>query len=471
MFLVSYGLPSKLERLPDTEGHEEVARILKCLPRDGCERNTYLNIEHRTTLIRNAIEKIDRSTLHPTVQEILTDLCGNIASYKCTKPWCESFAVGFGNAEDRKQHTDRHDRPFRCPSNDCFASRLGYDTSAKLDQHQKNHHPDPENDEIRFPKMALKKKATVWTAAAQGDLATISSLLDSGISINKYNRGEPLIYIAAKSGHFEICRILLSRGANVNHPQRQDGRTALHAAVVADNLDIAHLLISHKGCDPDQTDRYGRSPFCEACALGHLDIVKLLLGTGSINTDLQPQRHPVCYSGIIHSSTLTPLGYACDQGHLATVEYLLQQGQSKLVNVDILMKTSRRGHKDIVGLLRPVMVELGKGLPFDHVPSCFILKGDECSVAFNPAIPIALDVELANTLHCGIDMTCVQFSADGKHLAVGYDRSVQIYTVTSGKFHWNLIVSIYVSAVCFSPDGKYLALGGNQSIEVSCFPE
>ncbi|KAI0549688.1 WD40 repeat-like protein [Xylaria curta] len=460
MFLVSYGLPSKLGRLSDMESHEEVARLLECLPRDGRERTTYLNIEHRTTLIRNALEKIDRSTLHPTVQEILTDLYGNIASYKC-----------FGNVEDRKQHTNRHDRPFRCPSNDCFASRLGYDTRAKLDQHQKTHHPDPENDKIKFPKMATKKKATVWTAVTQGDLATISSFLDSGEDINKFNEGEPLIYIAAKYGHFEICGMLLQRGANVNLPKSQDGRTALHAAVVAGNLDIVHLLISHEGCHPDQTDTHGRSPFCEACALGHLDIVKLLLGTESIKTDLQPQRHPGCCNERFYSSTLIPLGYACGQGHFAVVQYLLQQGQYDLVDVDIIIRASRQGHKDIVGLLRPIMAELGRGLSFHQTPSPFKLKRNDWTVTFNPAVPPALDVELAHILQLRDKITCIQFSPDGKSLAIGHTFSVRIYVVATGRQLCTLnaippTTTDFVNVLCFSPDSRYLATGRNGSIEI-----
>ncbi|KAI0857460.1 WD40 repeat-like protein [Xylaria cubensis] len=466
--LVAYGLPSKMKRLSNTQGDEEVAKTLAGLPTDGYERNAYFNIEYRTTMIRNVIETLDRQALHPTVREILANLQGNIASYKCSKPWCESFTAGFGNAEDRKQHADRHDRPFRCPSNNCFASRLGYDTRAKLDQHQKSHHPDPDNDEIRFPKIATKKKATAWTAAAQGDLATISSLLDSGTGVNRSNGGEPLIYIASKSGHFEICKLLLQRGANVNLPKRQDGRTALHAAVVAGNRDIVHLLISHKSCDPDQADEHGRSPFCEACALGHLDIVKLLIENGSIKTHQQPRRHPECCNGESYTLTLTPLGYACGQGHLAVVQYLLQQGQSDLVSIDIIERASRQGHEDIVNLLRPIMAELG--LSFDHAPSRLISEIDEISVVFNPVIPLALDIELANTLHCGSDVDFVQFSADGKRLAFGQTFSVQIYNLATGEVQLLRISDLgqpaSVRALCLSPDGKYLAAGGDESIEI-----
>ncbi|KAI0186162.1 hypothetical protein EV127DRAFT_188087 [Xylaria flabelliformis] len=453
IILVSYGLPSKVGRLSDTEGFEEAARTLACLPEDGYERNTYLNIEHRTTLIRNAIEALDRSALHPTAQEILTDLHGSTAPYKCTKPWCESFTAGFGNAEDRKRHLNRHDRPFRCSFDSCFASQLGCDTRAKLDQHQKSYHPDLANDVIRFPKMATKKKMTIWTAATRGDLDAISSLLDSGTDINRPSRstgGETPIYLAAKFGHLQICKMLLERGADTKIPETQNGRTALHVAVVAGNIDIVHLLVS-QGRHLDNPDAHGRSPFCDACALGHLDIVKLLIETGVIATHMKPDRHPDCCNDKSYAPTLTPLGYACVEGHFAVVQYLLEEGQSNLVNKDILERASQRGHEDIVELLRPIIVKLENDLsqsnslidysstassPSDsksgREPEFSVTERNDWSVTFSPAIPPPdFDITLAHTLEQE-KITCVRFSPDGKCLAIGSKSLVQIHDVTTG---------------------------------------
>lgn len=78
---------------------------------------------------------------------------------------------------------------------------------------------------------------------------------------------------------------------------------------------------------------------------------------------------------------------------------------------------------------------------------------------------------------------CVRFSADGKYLATGCNRTAQIYDTKTGQKTWFVFTSypssplsdmensvlvdeaasktgdLYIRSVCFSPDGKYLATG------------
>ncbi|KAI1784739.1 chromatin associated protein [Ganoderma leucocontextum] len=78
-----------------------------------------------------------------------------------------------------------------------------------------------------------------------------------------------------------------------------------------------------------------------------------------------------------------------------------------------------------------------------------------------------VEVDLVHTLKHESVVCCVRFSADGKYLATGCERTAQIYDVKSGQ---KLCVfvddtkskaeNLNIRSVCFSPDGMYLAVGG-----------
>src|ERR1700722_1457691 len=91
----------------------------------------------------------------------------------------------------------------------------------------------------------------------------------------------------------------------------------------------------------------------------------------------------------------------------------------------------------------------------------------------------------ADSKHVSV-VCCVRFSADGKFLATGCNRTAQIYDTKTGAKTWcvsrcglryfigpltrvffSVLVDeaaarqgdLYIRSVCFSPDGKYLATG------------
>ena len=82
-----------------------------------------------------------------------------------------------------------------------------------------------------------------------------------------------------------------------------------------------------------------------------------------------------------------------------------------------------------------------------------------------------LDVDLVHTLVHESVVCCVRFSADGKYVATGCNRSAQIYDVTSGEKvcvlqdeNVDVTGDLYIRSVCFSPDGKYLATGAEDKL-------
>ncbi|KIJ62150.1 hypothetical protein HYDPIDRAFT_30699 [Hydnomerulius pinastri MD-312] len=101
-----------------------------------------------------------------------------------------------------------------------------------------------------------------------------------------------------------------------------------------------------------------------------------------------------------------------------------------------------------------------------NVPPELKKEGSDWFAVFNPKVKRVLDVALVHTLMHESVVCCVRFSADGKFLATGCNRTAQIYDTKTGAKTCVLADEtagkagdLYIRSVCFSPDGKYLATG------------
>ena len=103
----------------------------------------------------------------------------------------------------------------------------------------------------------------------------------------------------------------------------------------------------------------------------------------------------------------------------------------------------------------------------EDLPEALKRVGNDWHAVFNPAVPRTLDVSLLHNLVHESVVCCVRFSADGKYVATGCNRSAQIFDVRDGKKVCELQDDavqdkdgdLYIRSVCFSPDGKLLATG------------
>ncbi|RYP60434.1 hypothetical protein DL770_009990 [Monosporascus sp. CRB-9-2] len=109
-------------------------------------------------------------------------------------------------------------------------------------------------------------------------------------------------------------------------------------------------------------------------------------------------------------------------------------------------------------------------LDIDRLPPHQKKVADDCFVIFNADLRV-LDVDLVHTLIHDSVVWDVRFSADGKYVATGCNRSARIYDVASGEKLCVLeddsvdpSIDNCIRSVCFSPDGKYLATGGEDEL-------
>lgn len=79
--------------------------------------------------------------------------------FKCPRRTCYFFHQGFDSARRREDHNDHHERPFRCPEDDCPAQTFGFTSQKELDKHQKRIHPGASNGPAKFARLKRDKMA------------------------------------------------------------------------------------------------------------------------------------------------------------------------------------------------------------------------------------------------------------------------------------------------------------------------
>lgn len=210
---------------------------------DGRDWESLFPAEQRIKPIRDCLESLFNSPRSQDLEELkeVRELYGRV-SYKCTKPWCHFFLLGFDAPKARQYHMAQHARPFRCNIDDCFGCQIGFATESGLAKHNNRVHCQVSSKD--FP--SAVGNADIFEAAKKGKLDILQALVCSGANVNARsdNRSTPL-FLAADAGHYQVCRWLLEQGAKVNARCTRLQKTALHAAVANNDLDLVRLLIDH----------------------------------------------------------------------------------------------------------------------------------------------------------------------------------------------------------------------------------
>ncbi len=147
----------------------------------------------------------------------------------------------------------------------------------------------------------------LFAAAARGDLATLETLLDSGIAVDTRSpAGRTALIEASEGGHRQAVDLLLARGAAVDIAD-PGGETALSKAARADADAVAAALLA-RGASATPVDRHGNTALHFAARYAGPELTRRLLAAGAaINA-----RNAAGY---------TPLALAQrrDRGRIATV--------------------------------------------------------------------------------------------------------------------------------------------------------
>src|SRR5688572_13068868 len=146
---------------------------------------------------------------------------------------------------------------------------------------------------------------TLREASEQGKALAVERALNHGIAPDAHATRlamTPLMF-AARRGHLEVAKLLLSRGADVNATCRGPG-SPLAMAAAAGRVEMTRLLLDH-GADPNRGDSDGFTPLMHAGFSGDLEIIELLIGAGAdVNARSRFGQTPLMFAAALERAAM-----------------------------------------------------------------------------------------------------------------------------------------------------------------------
>nr|XP_043611326.1 protein VAPYRIN-LIKE-like [Erigeron canadensis] len=145
-------------------------------------------------------------------------------------------------------------------------------------------------------------------AAMSGNSYVVSSLLDSGATVNKIDPdSESVLSLAIKSGDIDTVRILVESSYVVDH----ENDLLLHAAASMNRVDIMEVLcMGYLDLDMNSVDSKGQTPLHVAATHGYVEVLEFLITLG-------------CDPDLADQNGWTAIHCASAKGHIEAVECLL----------------------------------------------------------------------------------------------------------------------------------------------------
>lgn len=161
---------------------------------------------------------------------------------------------------------------------------------------------------------ASSSKTPLQLAAAKGQVTILDAVAQFFGPLAVTDWAEELGTDAIDNGHSAVFDFLMWLGVSLDVPNEFTGRTFLSLAAEKGQLQCLQLLFN-TGCNINSYDVFRQTPLWWACKEGHLDVVKFLVETGA-DPELASTEGPFT----------APIYCAALEGHRSVVEYLLDKG-------------------------------------------------------------------------------------------------------------------------------------------------
>lgn len=169
--------------------------------------------------------------------------------------------------------------------------------------------------------------------------------VDASVDVNSQTESthDTALTLACAGGHAELVRLLIAKGANIEHRDKKFF-TPLILSATAGHVDVVQILLENGAEIEAQSERTKDTALSLACSGGRYEVVELLL-----NKQANKEHRNV--------SDYTPLSLAASGGYVAIIKLLLSKSAeinsrtgSKL-GISPLMLAAMNGHTAAVKLL------------------------------------------------------------------------------------------------------------------------